>query len=175
MKSTDRILAKRYARAFDALSADTAQAQSACAALTQAAGCLRQAARYMQDPAVPSKDKIAFVQQLFGAQGVEVKFLCTLLRAKRYDLLDVCVQEVQHLLDVRQGVVRATVQTAYPLTAPQQKKTEEVLSQFTGKTVRADFTVQAHLLGGMCVRIEDTLIDGSIRRRFEKLREEIIK
>ena len=175
MKNTDRILAKRYARAFDALSQTAEQAQSACEDLTAAAASLRQGLAYMQDPAVSSKEKIAFVEQLFGKNGQTVGFINTLLRAKRYYLLEACVQEVHHLVDVRQGSMRAQVQTAYELTPAQQQKVEEALSQFTGKTVRATFAVQDQLIGGLRAQIEDTLIDGTIQRRFEKLQEELIQ
>ena len=175
MKSTDRILAKRYAKAFDALSATNQQAQTACEQLVVAAASLRQAVRYMQDPVVSSQEKTAFVQQLFGKESQIVCFISTLLRAKRYYLLEACVQEVEHLLDVRNGMVRAQVQSAYELSAAQQKKVEEVLSQFIGKTVQADFAVKPQLIGGLRVRIEDTLIDGTIQRRFEKLQEELIQ
>lgn len=175
MKSTDFILAKRYARALDGLSTTAAQAQEVCQALIEAAAYLRQVAGYMQDPAVACKDKIAFVQQLFGKESIIANFIAALLQAKRYYLLEVCVQEVSHLVDIRQGIVRGQVQTAYALTAEQQKKVEEALSQFMGKKVQASFTVQTQLLGGLRVRIDDTLIDGTIKRRFEKLQEELIQ
>ena len=48
-------------------------------------------------------------------------------------------------------------------------------SQFTGKKVQAAFTVQPDLLGGLRAQIEDTLIDGTIKRRFEKLQEELVQ
>ncbi len=175
MKSTDRILATRYARAYDALSKDASQAATACESLQAAATQLAKARSYMQDPAVATTEKQAFVQKLFGAQTQVSAFLTTLLATKRYYLLDVCAREVQYLLDKRRGILRAQVQSAFELESAQKKKTEEVLSKLTGKTVRAQFGVDPNLLGGLQVRIEDTLIDGSFKRRFEKLQEELLK
>ena len=175
MKSTDRILATRYARAYDALSKDASQAADAYEALRAAASQLMQARSYMQDPAVATTEKQAFVQKLFGTESQVSAFLTTLLAAKRYYLLDVCAAEVHHLLDKRRGILRANVQSAFELTDAQKKKTQEVLSELTGKTVLAQFDVKMDLLGGLCVRIDDTLIDGSLKRRFEKLQEELLK
>ena len=175
MKSADRILAGRYARAYDALNADAAQATAACEALRTCAAQLSVARSYMQDPAVKTAEKQAFVQQLFGAQTQVVHFLNTLLAAKRYYLLDACVQEVQRLLDERQGIIRPQVQTAFELSDVQKKKVEEALGQFAGKTARAQFEVRPSLLGGLQVRMGDVLIDGSLKGRFEKLQKELLK
>jgi len=175
MKSTDRILAGRYARAYDQLSSDNAQAQQAYELLQAASVQLAQARAYMQDPAVSTVEKQAFVEQLFGAKNPVSNFLSTLLAAKRYYLLDSCVEEVRHLLDQRQGVLRAEVQTAFELNDKQRQQVQTALSQYTGKTVRATFGVKADLLGGLVVRMEDTLIDGSLKRRFEKLQQELLK
>ena len=175
MKSTDRILAKRYARAYDALSKDSSQAQKACEALCVAALVLKQAHAYMQDPAVQTAQKQAFVQELFGTDKKLNGFLLALLSAKRYNLLDACATEVQNLLDERLGIVRADVQTAFELTPAQKKQVEKTLSKFTGKTAQSVFFVEPELLGGLSVRMDDILIDGSLKGRFKKLQEQLVK
>ena len=175
MKSADRILAQRYGRGFDSLSRSTEEAAAACEQLRAAAAALKQAKPYMQDPAVASSDKKAFVGQLFGEENKVSSFLKVLLSAKRYYLLDACVAEVGRCLDKRQGVVRAQVQTAFMLSDAQKKKVEQTLSTFTGKTAQASFEVRPELLGGMRARIGDTLIDGTLQGRFAKLQEELTK
>ena len=172
MKSADRILAGRYARAFDALSKDGAEASAHFAALRQAAQALRGAKAYMDDPAVPSADKLAFAKQALSADKRVEGFVSALLEAKRYYLLDACVDEVGALLDSRLGIARAKVQTAFELT-PQQK--EEALGQFAGKDIRAEYKTDPSLLGGLCARLGDVLIDGTLKGRFEKLQEELTK
>lgn len=175
MKSTDRILAKRYARAYDELSKDNDSAVQACQALSVAAQALKQAQSFMCSPAVSPQIKQNFVRAVFGKQPQVEKFLCTLLQAKRYYLLDTCVTQVQRLADERQGIVRARVETAFALSAEQKKKTEEILSRFSGKQARAQFAVRPELLGGLRACMEDIFIDGSLQGKFKKLEEELIK
>lgn len=175
MKSADRILAGRYARAFDALSKDGAEASAHFAALRQAAQALRGAKAYMDDPAVPSADKLAFAKRALSADKRVEGFVSALLEAKRYYLLDACVDEVGALLDSRLGIVRAKVQTAFELTPQQKKKVEEALGQFAGKDIRAEYKTDPSLLGGLCARLGDVLIDGTLKGRFEKLQEELTK
>ena len=175
MKSTDRILAKRYARAYDRLGKDNAAALQACAALSSAAKALKQAQNYMSDPAVSCVAKTAFIHHIFSGQPQIDKFLCALLQAKRYYLLDACVEQVQKLTDLRQNIVRAQVQTAFELSAAQKKQVEETLSRFSGKRAYARFEVKPELLGGLRARLEDTLIDGSLQGKFKKLEEQLCK
>ena len=175
MKSTDRILAKRYARAYDELSKDNASAVEACEMLAIAAQTLRQAQDYMQDPVITLKTKKDFIQKLFSKQPQVENFLRILLEAKRYYLLDCCVTEVQHLTDIRQGIIRAQAETAFELSAEQKKQAEETLSRFSGKQVRVQFKVRPEILGGLRARMEDLFIDGSLQGKFKRLEEELIK
>lgn len=176
MKSTDRILAKRYARAFDALGVTAQEASQNAQALQAAAQALQQAQGFMTDPAVAVSDKKALVAQLFAGEKTVCGFLQLLLESKRYNLLAACVQEVQALLDQRLGVVRPQVQTAFALSAAQQKQVEETLARFAkAKKAHAVFTTDPALLGGLRALVGDVLIDGSLKGQFEKLKEEIIK
>lgn len=175
MKSTDRILAQRYARAFDALSQNALQAQEHFVALCTAEKALQQARLFMADPAVPSVQKTAFVEDLFQDDPAVKGFICVLLQAKRYYLLPACVQEAGALLDQRQGIVRAKVQTAFALTEEQKQRVQTALSRFSGLQAQAEYEVDPALLGGVRAQMGDVLIDGTLKRRFEKLREELTK
>ena len=175
MKSTDRILAQRYAKAFDALSSDAEQAWTASQGLANAAKALEQAQAYMQIPAISCEEKIAFIEQVFGKQNTVSSFICELLKAKRYYLLSSCALQVQQLADARMGITRAEVQTAFELSPQQQAKVEQALSALTSHKAKAYFTVEPELIGGLCARLGDTLIDGSVKGRFEKLDEELKK
>ena len=175
MKNTDRILAKRYARAYDELSKEDSVVMQACDSLRVAAEALKQAQNYMRDPAVSSAAKTTFVRSAFGSQPQIESFLRTLIEAKRYYLLDACVEEVQKLADKRLGIVRPQVETAFKLSDIQKKKIERVLSEFSGKQAQAKFRINPALLGGLRAQVEDTLIDGSLQGKFKKLEEELTK
>ena len=174
MKSTDRILARRYARALNSLSPSADQAAELCQHLTQAVALLARADSYMQDPAVQVKQKKEFVSAVVGQEQV-MRFIHTLLDAKRYYLLAACARQTQQLLDERMGVLRPHVETAFELSQAQKERVEETLKKFTGKIIHGQFAVKPALLGGLRVRMGDVLLDGSVQGRFEKLKEELIK
>ena len=175
MKSTDRILAQRYARAFDGLSQSAEQASRRYESLCKAAEILKQAHALMADPAVSSAEKTAFVQEVLQEDKKVAHFIAVLVETKRYYLLEECLLQVSHLLDQRLGLVRAQVKTAFALTEEQKKKVQEALSAFTGKKAVAQYETDPALLGGIYAQVGDVLIDGTLKRRFEKLREELTK
>lgn len=175
MQSADRILAKRYARAFDALSSDGNEASARFQMLRAAAQALAGARAYMQNPGVPLTDKKALVLQTAGEDQAVTGFLCALLDAKRYYLLDECVREAGALADERLGIVRARVQTAFALDEVQKKRVEDTLNRFSGRSAQAEFETDPSLLGGLRAQMGDVLIDGTLKRQFEKLQEELTK
>ena len=66
----------------------------------------------------------------------------------------------------------AEVRTAIPLTKDQQTRMVAALNNATGKHVSLKVIVDPSVLGGVIARVGDTVIDGSIRHRLDKLREQ---
>lgn len=74
--------------------------------------------------------------------------------------------------EARQAVV-AEVRSAVPLDDSQREQLEKALSDATGKNVTVKTLVDPSVLGGVVAKIGDTVIDGSIRRRLEQLKEQV--
>ena len=67
----------------------------------------------------------------------------------------------------------AEVRTAMPLDEQQRTRLAEALSAATGKTVRIKALVDRSVLGGVYAKIGDTVIDGTVRRRLQQLKEQV--
>lgn len=65
----------------------------------------------------------------------------------------------------------AEVRTAVPLSPEQSDRLAAALRARTGKEVELKVTVDPTVLGGIVTQIGDTVIDGSIRHRMNKMRE----
>jgi F-type H+-transporting ATPase subunit delta len=175
MNSTDRIAAERYAGAYNALSAQPQDAVVLAQQLTAAAQTLASVKMYMTSPRVSLQAKKQLILSAFGSSQKTASFLVLLLETKRYRLLDSIVSRVNELADERQGILRATVVSARPLTAGQQEEAQQALSSRYGKTVKAVFHTDEKLLGGIKIYCQNELIDGSLQHRLQKLQEELIK
>lgn len=74
--------------------------------------------------------------------------------------------------EARQSVV-AEVRTAVPLDGKQLNALTKALSKATGKNVTVKQLVDPSVIGGVVAKVGDTVIDGSIRRRLEQLKEQV--
>lgn len=81
--------------------------------------------------------------------------------------------EVSELAAEARKHVVAEVRSAVPLDDKQQRKLAEALSKATGKDVELKVLIDPSVIGGIHARIGDTVIDGTIRRRLEQLKEQV--
>jgi F-type H+-transporting ATPase subunit delta len=65
----------------------------------------------------------------------------------------------------------ANVRTAVELDAAEFQRLTEALEATVGHPVEVRVQIEPSLIGGMAVEIGDTVIDGSVRRRLDQLRE----
>ena len=97
-----------------------------------------------------------------------------MLRRGRIEQLPRVAAEFRRLDNARQGITLATATSAAPLTPDEVRALTERLEQFTGGRVELDLQVDPSLLGGLVVRVGDRLIDGSVRGRLERLRNQLV-
>ncbi len=69
------------------------------------------------------------------------------------------------------GKAVATVRSAVPLSEDQQQRLAAALAQSTGSAVDLQVVVDPSVVGGAVTTIGDTVIDGSLRTRMNKMRE----
>ena len=67
----------------------------------------------------------------------------------------------------------ATVRTAVPLSDDQQSRLVAALKQSTGSDVELQVVLDPSVLGGAVTTFGDTVIDGSLRTRLNKMRDSI--
>lgn len=68
----------------------------------------------------------------------------------------------------------AYVTTAMPISDGIARKLSETLSRLTGRETELSVSVDESILGGVIVRIGSKVIDGSLRGRLEKIRDELL-
>jgi F-type H+-transporting ATPase subunit delta len=67
----------------------------------------------------------------------------------------------------------AEVRTAMPLDEDQRTQLAAALSAATGKRIQLKALVDKSVLGGVYAKIGDTVIDGTVRRRLQQLKEQV--
>jgi F-type H+-transporting ATPase subunit delta len=100
-------------------------------------------------------------------------FLAVLIDHRRIGNIGDVVEQFKQELDRRLGIADAKVSSVRELTAAEKKSLEKELAEITGKTVRATYSQDPGLLGGVLVRVGSTIYDGSVLGRLQRMRAEI--
>jgi F-type H+-transporting ATPase subunit delta len=133
-------------------------------------------ARVLANPAVALESRDAMIDSAMGpmVSGPVLNLVKLMLRRGRIDQLPRVSAEFRRLDNARQGIVPATATTAAPLSEDEVRALVGRLEQMTGGRIELDLQVDPSVLGGLVVRVGDRLIDGSVRGRLERLRNQLV-
>jgi F-type H+-transporting ATPase subunit delta len=132
--------------------------------------------RVLANPAIPLEERWPAAQRIFGTVAGQpvLNLIGLMLRRGRIEELPRIAGEFRRLDNARQGITLAHVTSAAPLTESETRAVVERMEQFTGGRIEIDVAVDPSLLGGLVVRVGDRLIDGSVRGRLERLRNQLV-
>jgi F-type H+-transporting ATPase subunit delta len=169
---------RRYAEAaFEvALRDDTVEAWRSELDAAATIGSNERIEHVLANPAVPLETRIETAASIFGTivSKPVLNIIGLMIRRGRIGELPRLAAEFRRLDNARQGITLATATSAAPLTPDEIRALTERMEQFTGGRVELDVQVDPSLLGGLVVRVGDRLIDGSVRGRLERLRNQLV-
>jgi F-type H+-transporting ATPase subunit delta len=128
----------------------------------------------LANPALPLEQRTEVARQVFAGLSTPARNLVLLLvRRGRIEQLPRVALELRRLDELRQGITRATATSASPLTDTEVRALTARLEELTGGRIALQTDVDESLIGGLVVRVGDRLIDGSVRGRLERLRNQL--
>lgn len=104
-----------------------------------------------------------------------VNFISLLVERDRLQQLPMIVQHYHTLIDEVEGQVRASVHSVIPLDDDQMAKLKGGLQNALGKKVVLEKKVDTELIGGILVKVNNILIDSSMRTQLHQLVETLRK
>lgn len=127
---------------------------------------------FLESPRVSGQQKNAIIAKAYEGQLPRnfVRFLQALVTHRRQMLIPVIAHEYHDLVDQVEGRVHASVTVAREADDAERSVVQTRLSKVFGKEVVPHFHVNPSILGGVVVRVGDTVLDGSVRRRLTTLR-----
>lgn len=121
------------------------------------------------------KELLGDVMRAFGASLPLANVFSMLLENNRMGYLPMIKDVYGELIDEKEGRVRGTLLSAYPLDDSTKLRIEDALKEKMHKKVILTATEDKTLMGGVKVVIKGTIIDGSAKRQLELLKENILK
>lgn len=131
----------------------------------------------MLSPAVASSKKRNVLAKFAGELGLDPKvqnFLFVVIDHRRVHQLAEIREAFEAAVDVELGLVKARITSAQPLDDAQRGALQSRFEKLSGKKVRADYTVDEELVGGVVARIGSTVYDGSVKGQLQVLRRKLV-
>jgi F-type H+-transporting ATPase subunit delta len=147
---------------FDSLIADVLDQQPA---LEQLLG----------NPMVGVDEKLGVIDHIFSgkASPLMLSFLEVLGRKERLGYLRPILEQVHLLENRRQGLLSVDVTTATPLGAEMHDRLAEAAGELLSCQVELAADVDPEMIGGVILKIGDTVYDSSVHAELERLRTRI--
>ena len=130
----------------------------------------------LRSPARPTKERLEVTDRVLAKRVPEPvrKLVGLLVERGKIDRLPQVAAEYRRLLNQERGVVQAVAKSAAPLSKVETEALTRKVTEMTGRKVDLRVEVDESLIGGLTVRVGDTLYDASVRGRLERLRERLV-
>ena len=175
----DPSIATRYAEAlFEASKAEQAvrRTQEQLDAVDQMLHAHPELAQLLCNPGISVDDKIGTLDRLLkGAWSPTLQaFIRMVLALGRAEFLRDVAEAFQAAADADEGRLRAVVRSARPLPDAVLSRLRARLEHSERKQIELTSEVDPALLGGLQIRLGFRLIDGSVRRQLDDLKEQLM-
>jgi F-type H+-transporting ATPase subunit delta len=131
----------------------------------------------LASPRVPADAKTGMLDKAFGGtmSHVLLNFLKVVCQHERFEAIRVISRAAHRLHHELSGCVDVLIRTAAPLDEAVRGQVHTRLEQQLGQRVNLAATVDPQLIGGLVVRVGDTVYDASVSNRLERMRIEALE
>jgi F-type H+-transporting ATPase subunit delta len=126
----------------------------------------------LTDAGIPAARRQQIVEDLLGgkASPTTVALVSMVVGTGRARELPNIIKRLVEMSAAEANKEVAEVRSAVPLTDDQRDRLAKALEDATGKQVEVKVVVDPSVLGGIVAQVGDTVIDGSVRRRLDQLK-----
>ena len=173
-------IARRYARALALLCDERGDAEAVRTALQQIVATLNaapDALTFLTNPTLPHEPRTALLVTLLKelkVTGTAEAFTRLMLDNGRIGSLAATLVEFAAIQDARSGRAEAQLTSAVALDAKGIARVAAAISRLVGKEVHVTAAVDPELLGGVVVRVGNTVWDSSVRNHLNRLHNQLV-
>ena len=133
-------------------------------------------AQFLRDPSIGADERRGVIDRAIRpkVQPLVANFLGVLSQHRRLGILDQIAAAYQALLDKLLGKVEVEVTVSQQLSADQLEQVRKRVSDALKKTAAIKMTVDDAIIGGMVLKVEDKLIDASVRSQLQAMKRQLL-
>lgn len=173
----EEILSKRYADAFLAYAKETIGFDKGMDELIRAKRIMRDNPLFQEALShleITDTEKSEIINTVFGSDfAEETRHLLNLLIRKKRIHLFVDIAEYARIHYAHGLEMDALLKTSYPLPTDTIQRIKDAIEARLKKKIHMYVQLDADLVGGAYARIGNTIIDGSVKRRLEDIRDKL--
>jgi len=133
---------------------------------------------FLTNPVLAPGKKLPFFAAAFSSafQPLTFQFFEKLLKGRRTNILGEVAAAYDELYQEQMGVVRVWVKSSVPLTEAARNRINDMVQASSlfkeGRQIQLKESVDATLIGGVVVRVEDKQWDASIKTKLDSFKRE---
>jgi len=126
-------------------------------------------------PKINIEEKKKSIEEVFSGKISDemMNFLKVILDKRRSSAIFGIKNEFDKKVYAHKGIEKATVESAVALDEAEMKGLEAKLAEMTGKQIELKNIINTDVIGGLLLRVGDKVVDGSIRRRLNDMRDNL--
>lgn len=132
---------------------------------------------FLETPRIRLEEKKEVLEEVLGPRvpALFLRFLHVVLENRRQRALPEIAEAYRDLLDEQAGRAHASVSLPFAADEALEREVVKGLERSLGKRLMPRFRRELELIGGVRIRVGDLVMDGSLRRRLEDLRAELVE
>ena len=172
-------IGRNYAEALLALAQKSGDVEQWGALLDAIAAAMREdqtLKTFLESPKIAAAQKNAIIERALGRKAPKffVRYIETVIQKRRQMLIPAIAAEYQGLIDESENRLHANVTVAREPSGPEKDALARQLTRLFGKRVVPHISQNPAILGGLIVKVGDTVMDGSVRKRLSTLKQRML-
>jgi len=127
---------------------------------------------FFSSPVIPKQKKIEVIESIFK-NNISVNtynFMKLLITRGRGNLTLEILKDFIQLKKERDGIVDVTVKTSVELNDTEKSNMKSKIDSYTKLNGHLKFEIDKNIIGGFVAKINDTILDASLKRQLEILK-----
>ncbi|MBQ3589384.1 MAG: F0F1 ATP synthase subunit delta [Clostridia bacterium] len=127
-------------------------------------------------PALEENEKLDLVDKAFSGLSQDMlNFIKLLISRGRISLIHMCFEEYERLFNASRKTMVVTVISAQALNDDEKQRITAKLEKKYGCKIELICEIDNSILGGIIIKTEDAVIDGSLKKKLRDVKEVIRK